>query len=162
MMKSLRAAAVAALVFVHFKDANGARMYVTNEDAGKFNASTHEDGYARLNGEKLAMGVKVYGPGSQEFRKAQDAINTANIKNGKKGLTGASLRQDATVLLARTTAEFVNFEYLDTRVTASTDFETRVRVASAFYDDLEFVGLRDQVETEQNDLGNFSQAASTV
>jgi hypothetical protein len=161
-MKSLTAAAVAAVAFVHFKNpTDGTRLYVLNEDAAQFGAVSHEDGYARdSNGDKLPIGVKVYGLGSKEYRKAEDAIATARIQAGRKALTGATLREDGTLKLARTTSEFVNFEYNGVRVTPATELDTRVRVAAAFYDDVQFAGLRDQVETEQNDLGNFTLTAS--
>lgn len=161
-MKSLRAAAVAALAFVHFKSPiDGARMFVMNEDAETFNAKPHDDGYARdAAGNKLAIGVKVYGPGSAEYQRADDAVSSTRIKEGKKGMTGATLRQDATTKLARCTQEFVNFAYNGESVNASTDFEKRIRVASAFYSDVEFAGLREQIEVEQHDFANFTPTAS--
>ena len=163
-MKSLRAAAVAAIAFIHFKNpVDGSRMFLLNEDInGRQGVRSGEDGYARDNdGNKLPIGVKVFGPGSAEYRKAEDAIANARIKEGKKGMTGASLREDGTRKLARCTQEFVNFEYLGVQIASNTDFETRVRVASAFYDDVEFAGLREQVETEQHDFANFTPTAST-
>lgn len=169
-MKSLLTAAVVALAFVHFKNpSDGSRLYVLNEDASKFNATPHEDGFARdAAGAKLPVGVRVYGPGSTEYRKAEDAIASVRIKEGKKGLSGATLRDDATTKLARCTSEFVNFGYAlkdggeELRVTPASDFETRIKVASAFYNDLRFVGLRDQVEADQHDHANFTPTASAA
>jgi hypothetical protein len=164
MSKALRAAAIAAMTFVHFKNpADNTRMYVTNENKPT-GCSDGPDGFARdPSGNKLPIGVRVYGPGSVEYRKAEDKINDENLKLGKKGLSGARLRQNQTTLLARTTSEFVNFGYSLTGrdedeivVTPSTPFEQRLAVCGALYDDGDYAFARDQVSEVQGDLGNFS------
>jgi hypothetical protein len=162
MMKSLLAVAVAATAFVQFKNpADNSLLFVTNDDAAKFGATSHEDGYARKDGQKLPIGVKVYGPGSAEYRRAEDKTVSDAIKAGKKALTGASQRADATYKLARTTLAFVNFDYEGETVTAETDVTARVRIASAFFDDGQFVAFRDQVLQEQHDHANFTPTGSS-
>lgn len=165
MSKALRAAAIVAMTFVHFKNpADNTRMFVTNENKPT-GCVDGPDGFARdLSGNKLPIGVRVYGPGSTEYRKAEDKINDENFKLGKKGLSGARMRENQTTLLSRTTAEFVNFGYSPTgrdddeiTVTPSTPFEQRLAVCGALYNDGEFVFARDQVTEAQGDLGNFAK-----
>lgn len=148
-------AVLLATAFIHFRDAaTNAKLYVANEDkpAG---AVDGEDGFARdTNGEKLPVGVEVYGPGSTQYRNAQSAIATANIKRGKKGLTGDILRENETELLARTTAKFVNFDYNG----AAASYETNIK----FYDDLELAHFREQVVEQQGDFGTFLPSAATA
>lgn len=131
-IKSLTA--VAAIAFVQFRD--------PATDQPMTNAA----------GEPV--GVEVYGPGSKQYRAAQSAIATANIKRGRKGLTGETLRENETELLARTTAKFVGFDY-DGQA-ASVD------VCRKFYDDVELAHLREQVVEKQGDFGNFIPTASTA
>lgn len=168
-MKSLMIAAVTSLAFVHFKNpADSSPLYVLNEDAqGQPGVTAGDDGFARdANGDKLPIGVRVFGPGSQVYRAAEDKIANDAIKAGRKALTGTSLRENATYKLARCTSEFVNFTYAlkdggaELTVTPASDLDERVRVASAFFDDVRFVAFRDQVEKEQHDLGNFTPTAS--
>lgn len=168
-MKSLIASAVVALAFIQFRSpADNSPLFVLNEDAPS-GCTDGEDGYARdAQGNKLPIGVRVYGPGSKVYRAAEDEIADASIKAGKKALTGASLRNSATFKLASCTQEFVNFAYALTEggdeltVTAATEKTERLRIATAFYEDLRFVGFRDQVEREQHDLANFTQKGSAT
>lgn len=163
-MKSLLRTALIAVAFLQFKDpATGAPMFVVNDDADKFGATKHEDGYARdSDGNKLPMGVRMHGQGSKVARNADDTINDAMLKAKGKGLTGAGLRNNGTFKLAKCTAEFVNFGYTMTeggpeiRVTPDMDEEQRMRVASAFYDDLRFAAFREQLEKDQADHANFT------
>lgn len=162
LKKSLALALVAATCFVHFKNpADGSHLYLLNEDKPE-GATDGSDGYARdSRGEKYPIGVVIHGPGSIVHRKAEDFNANANIKAGRKHITGATLRADATRLLARCTEMFVNFEYNGQDVTEKTTMEERERIASAFYEDTEYVAFREQVLEEQVDLGNFSKREST-
>lgn len=137
---------VVALAFIHFRDpATDAPMFKT-DDNGEF--------VKDADGNKLPIGVKVYGPGSTQYRNAQAAIQTENIKAGKKGLTGNRIQRNETELLARTTVEYVNFDYEG----ASASYETNLK----FYEDVEVAHLRDQVSEKQADYGNFLPNAATA
>lgn len=136
--------AIAATLFVHFKDpATNQPEYETNE-AGEF--------VLDADGNKKPIGVRIYGPGSVQFRNAQAAIATGNIKLGKKGLKGEILFANETEILARTTAEFVNFTYSG----QGANLENNRK----FYDDVELVHYREQVSEAQGDLGNFTKSAT--
>lgn len=107
------------------------------------------------------VGVDVYGPGSTQYRNAQAAIATANIKRGKKGLTGTTIQDNETELLARTTRRFVNFEYVVADKDGNdTTLPESLETYKKFYDDVELAHLREQVVEKQGDLGNFTPTAS--
>jgi hypothetical protein len=167
MMKSLLRTALVAVAFIQLKDpADNSPLFVTNDDAEKFGATKHDDGFARDSaGNKLPIGVRVHGAGSKVFRKAEDDTNDAMLKAKGKGLTGAGLRNSGTYKLAKCTEQFVNFGYALTeggpeiRVTPDMAEDERIRVASAFYDDLRFAAFREQIEKDQADHANFTPKA---
>lgn len=155
MKNILAQMAVVALMFVHFKTPDGVKLYVPDESA--------PDGFARdANGDKLPVGVRVYGPGSREYRLAEDRVATENLRRGRNKLTGEQLRANATAIMARTTVEFVNFDYNGKTVSPAMTVEDREKVCEQLYNDVEYVAVRDQVETEQGDLGNYSPKATTA
>lgn len=166
-MNILSRMAVAALMFVHFKTPDGEKLFVPNEaitDEMRARGVTEsKDGFARdSDGNKLDVGVRVFGPGSREYRLAEDRVATENLRRGRNKLTGEQLRANATTIMARTTTEFVNFDYYGKTVTPTMTVDDREKVCEQLYNDVEYVGVRDQVEAEQGDLGNYSQKATTA
>src|SRR3569832_1871519 len=57
------------------------------------------------------VGVNVYGPGSKEYRAAQTAITQENIDRKRRKVPADLNQKNTKKLLARTTYEFVNFQY---------------------------------------------------
>jgi hypothetical protein len=163
---ALAAMAVAAFTFVHFKNpATGAKLFVlnANKPTGTIDG---DDGYARDQaGNLLPIGVKKWGPGSEEYRKAEARIATENMRAGAKKLTGEKLHENATTLLSRTVFEYVNFGYsltddgVEQVVTASTSHDERMRVNTALFNDPAYVAVREQVLEADGDLGNFAKTA---
>jgi hypothetical protein len=100
-----------------------------------------------------AVGVNVFGPGSKEYRAAEAAVATKNIKGGKKSINGDTMRENQTDLLAATTSGFVNFDY---KGADGSELKDR----RAFYDDVEMAAFREQVVEFQSDYGNFLPNAS--
>lgn len=130
----------APTIFVHFKNPEtGERVYSTR--------TTEIDGAPKT--EKVRVGVWVYTPGSKIYRTADNMNTTANIRAGKKELTGAKLFEQQTDLLARTTFKLEGF---DIDGSAAPGFES----LKAFYDAEENVAIREQVQEEQADLGKSS------
>lgn len=167
MKNILAQMAVAALMFVHFKTPAGEKLYVPNEaitdDMRARGIVESKDGFARdASGAKLPVGVRVFGPGSREYRLAEDRVATENLRRGRNKLTGEQLRANATAIMARTTLEFVNFDYNGKTVSSNMSVDEREKVCEQLYNDLEYVAVRDQVETEQGDLGNYSQKATSA
>lgn len=164
-MKSLLARAIVATAFVHFRSPeDDTPLYLLNEDAPRFGGTPHADGYARdAKGEKMPIGVVIHGAGSAEYRKAEHSANTEQIQAGKKGLNGPNLFDKQTHKLARCTEQFVNFGYAlvdggeEIVVNKDTDFNTRIAVAGAFYDDLKFAHFREEVVIEQANHANFTK-----
>lgn len=138
MIKALAAMAVAATLFIQFRDpATDALMFETDEN-GEFKL----DG----DGNKLPLGVRVYTPGSKQYRAAEAKIATEGIKRGRKGLTGDTILDNQTRLLALTTTEYVGFDVDGQPASYETNYK--------LYDDPEYVAVREQVATAQGDLGN--------
>lgn len=134
----------APTLFVHFKNAaTGERLYSTRTIPG--------DGDNESKVEQVRIGVHVYTPGSKIYRNAQNMNITANIKAGKKELSGAKLDEQQTDLLARTTFKIEGFE-LDGGVTVDT--------LRAFYDNEIYAAYREQVAEEQADLGKSLKPAA--
>jgi hypothetical protein len=130
----------AATLFVHFKNAaTGERLFA--------NVSREIDGATKT--EQVPMGVTVYTPGSKQYRTAQNMNITANIKAGKKELSGAKLDEQQTDLLARTTISTSGFE-----------IEGGVDGLRAFYDNEAYAAYREQVAEEQADLGKSLKPAA--
>lgn len=132
----------APTLFVHFKNAaTGALLFAMitrTNDAGV----TEEVRAKDESGKDKPIGVTVYTPGSKVYRTAMNMNATANMKGGKKELSGEKLDQQQTDLLARTTIKVHNFE-------CATGFDA----LRAWYDDEANVAYREQVADEQGDLG---------
>lgn len=134
----------AATLFVHFKNAaDGERLYKMREVDGQMVRAKDDAG------KDIRMGVWVYTPGSKIYRTAQNMNITANIKAGKKELSGAKLDEQQTDLLARTTFKTEGFE-----------IEGGVDGLRAFYDDEQYAAYREQVAEEQADLGKSLKPAA--
>jgi hypothetical protein len=134
----------APTLFVHFKNAaTGERLYSQR-------TVETEGGSKQVD---VAIGVHVYTPGSKIYRNAQNMNITANIKAGKKELSGAKLDEQQTDLLARTTFKIEGFE-LEGGVTVDT--------LRAFYDNEAYAAYREQVAEEQADLGKSLKPAAKV
>lgn len=99
------------------------------------------------------VGVNVFGPGSKEYRAAQSAITNESIAAKRKKVTAELIERNAVELIARTTSEFVNFDYEGKGASLETN--------RAFYKDERFVHLRDQVQEKLGDYGNFLGDGST-
>ena len=93
------------------------------------------------------VGVNVYGPGSKEYRAAQTAITQENIDRKRRKVTADLIQKNAVELLARTTYEFVNFQYEGK--TAG------LEACRAFYLDPRFTHLKEQVQDKQGAFGDF-------
>lgn len=144
MSKTLARMAVAALVFIHFRDpATDQPMYV-QKDVEKDGVTQTVDDLAK------PIGVRAYTPGSTYYRNAEATNATASFRAGKKGLTGEGMYNQQTELLAKTVKEYVNFEYDD----AGASYENNKKL----FADLEFVAIREQVHADQADLGKCSKA----
>ena len=140
MSFNIKAVAAVAKIFVHLRNPEtDAKLYITDEE-GKPDLSK-------------PVGVNMYSPGSIQYRNAQSAITTENIKRGKKGLTGETLRENAAELLAQTTAEFVNMDYNGQTSGVDTFRE--------FYNDVEMVAYKEQIEEAQGDVGNSYKSKTT-
>lgn len=100
------------------------------------------------------VGVRVYTPGSLQYRNAESAITTENIKRGKKALTGDTLQGNAVELLANTTIEFINMNYHGE--------SSGVETFRKFYGDVGMVAYREQVQEKQGDVGNAYASTATV
>lgn len=140
MSFNIKAVAAVAKIFVHLRNPEtDAKLYIADEE-GKPDLSK-------------PVGVNMYSPGSIQYRNAQSAITTENIKRGKKGLTGETLRENAAELLAQTTAEFVNMDYNGQTSGVDTFRE--------FYNDVEMVAYKEQIEEAQGDVGNSYKSKTT-
>ena len=141
MSFNIKAVAAVAKIFVHLRNPEtDAKLYL-NDEQGKPDLTK-------------PVGVRMYSPGSIQYRNAQSAITTENIKRGKKHLTGETLRENAVELLALTTAEFVNMDY---------NGETSgIETFRAFYSDVEMVAYKEQIEEAQGDVGNSYKSSTTA
>lgn len=163
MSKALRLMAVIAMSFIHFETAAGDKLYLPNEDAAKFGGTEHPDGYARdAAGEKMPVGVKVYGPGSSQYRAAQAAATTLGLQKGRNKMTGEMVFNQSTETLSRTVVEYVNFDYNDKRLHGNEDLPARIKLNESLLTDLEYVAIREQIEAKQGDLSNFTPASATA
>jgi hypothetical protein len=139
-------------MFVHLKDpATGAPLFVMRkkelDGGGEQMVPVLDDA-----NKPKRIGVHVYTPGSKIYRNAKNINATANMKDGKKGLTGEKLDQQETDLLARTTFKLENMDGLVDTCT--------VEALRAFYDNEEFVAYREQIAEEQADLGKSSTSTA--
>lgn len=154
MKNALASMLVAAFTFIHFRNpATDAPLYVMDD-------YTDENGQPQTrraldnDGKEMPVGVKAYGPGSKPYRRSAERIQTASIARGKKGLTGAALRENATTLMSETVFEYVNFDYNGQACCVETN--------RAMLDDDQYVAVRDQIEAEQADLGKFATTSSNA
>lgn len=136
---SLAALALAATLFVQFRDPR------TDEPVFNVFPDDHPDAGAPNPADPV--GVRVYGPGSKEYRAAQSAITNEAIERKRKKVTAELIEKNAVELLARVTSEFVGFDYEGKGASLETN--------RAFYLDPRFVHLRDQVQEKMGDYGNF-------
>lgn len=164
-MNQLACMIVAAFTFIQFRNPETDALLFVTETVR--NAETGQDEQVfklDANGQKMPIGVKVYGPGSKQYRREFSKIQTANIQRGKKGLTGETLRQNETDLLSKTTFEWVNFTYepLAAGGAAVETLSCSPENNAKLYDDGRYIAVREQVAAEQGDLGNFAKASSTI
>ena len=140
---SLASLAVRSTLFVHFKNPKTHELayvqkQVKNKDGGPDEI---------VNDTDKPIGVRIYTPGSKQYRKAEAAQMSAMVANKGKALTGEQIFANQTELLAQTTFEFVNFDEFGA---------CTVENARALYSDEQYVAIREQVIAAQNDLGNAS------
>lgn len=142
--------AMLATIFVHFKnDATGELAYLKDPITGEDDKSK-------------PIGVNIFGPGSKEYKAAQSAITQEAIDAKRKKITAALIEANAVELMARTTANFVNFDYTGPDASPLPDTATQADKARAFYRDPMYVNLRDQVSEKQGDTGAFLAKPSSV
>lgn len=154
MSFNIKAVAAVAKIFVHLRNPEtDAKLYAPKLQADGQTPETDEQGNIVFDRSK-PVGVRMYSPGSLQYRNAQSSITTENIKRGKKGLTGEVLRENAAELLALTTAEFVNMDYNG----ASSGVET----FRDFYNDVEMIAYKEQIEEAQGDVGNSYKTSTTA
>lgn len=163
MSNALRKMAVVAAAFIHFKDLNGDKIYLGNDEAEKFGGVPGKDGHAvDANGDKMPVGVRAYGPGSSPYRAAQAAAQTLGLQRGRNKLNGEMLFNQDTETLSRTVTEYVNFDYYGKRLTGSEDLPERIKINEQLVTDLEYVDVREQILDGQRDLANFSAAPANA
>lgn len=163
MSNALRKMAVVAAAFIQFKLPNGDKLFLSNEDAALFGGTEHKDGFARdAAGNRMPVGVRAYGPGSSQYRAATSAAQTLGLQRGRNKMNGELLYTQATDTLARTVTEYVNFDYNGKRLTGHEELPARIALNEQLLTDLEFVGIREQIEAEQGDLANFSAAPASA
>lgn len=145
-------------LFVHLKDpTTGSFLFVMRE-------KEIEGGGVQLvpatdeNGKPKRIGVWVYTPGSKVYRTAENMNATANMRDGKKGLTGEKLDQQLTDKLARTTFKLENMDGIVNGYSGTE--KEKFDALSAFYDDEQFVAYREQIADEQADLGKSSTSTA--
>jgi hypothetical protein len=144
---SLASLAVASAIFVHLKHpATHQPMYVQKEVANKDTEQPE-----LVDDLDKPIGLRMYTPGSKQYRKAEAAQMSAMVANKGKALTGEQIFANQTELLAQTTYEFVNFDEFG---------PCTVENARRLFADEEYVAVREQAIAAQNDLGNASTARS--
>ncbi len=147
VLQSLGLAMVAA-IFVHFKnDATGEPVFLNDPLTGKPDPSK-------------PVGVRIYGPGSKEYKAAQSAIMQEAIDEKKKKVTAKGIEDTAVELLARTTIEFVGFTYEGSEDNPLPENASFLERARAFHLDPEYVNLQEQIKSKQGDLGAFLPKAT--
>lgn len=163
MSNALRKMAVVAAAFIQFKLPNGDKLFLENDEAEKFGGVQHADGFARdKDGNRMPVGVRAFGPGSSQYRAAQSAAQTLGLQRGRNKMNGDLLFTQSTDTLSRTVIEYVNFDYNGKRLTGTEDLPARIALNEQLLVDLEFVGVREQIEAEQGDLANFSATPASA
>jgi hypothetical protein len=137
----LEGLALAPSKFVHFK-------HPASDELVYRKAADGEDDPER------PVGVRVYGPGSKEYRVAQTALTNEQIQRGRKKITAEMIQRNAVETLARCTYEFVNFDYAGK--------PAGLEANRAFYADDRFVHFREQIQSEMGDFGGFLPNALTT
>lgn len=145
-MSALEKQALAPSLFVHF----------TNPKTGEEVFDVFPEGHPQAGeeDESKPVGVRIYGPGSKEYRAAQTAITNEAIERKRRKVTAELIEKNAVELLARTTSEFVNFDYEGKGASVET--------CRAFYLDVRYPHLREQVQAAHGDFGSFLQQVSSV
>lgn len=152
-MNALARMAVKALMFIQFRDVS------TNAPLWQTDAEGNE--LKDADGNPMPVGVRCYGPGSKQYRDAEDAVSTSTIRDGKKGLTGQKVRENQTKIMARTITEFVGFEYEELTPNGKEPAE-REAINARLLNDPAYIAVRDQIAEKQSDLGNSSASATTA
>ena len=141
VLQSLGLAMIASIL-VHFKnDATGEPVYLKDHEGN--------------DDKSKPVGVRMFGPGSKEYKAAQSAILQEAIDEKKKKVTAKGIEDTAIELLARTTAEFVGFTYEGSDENPLPETATHLERARAFYLDPGYTALHEQVKAKQGDLGAF-------
>lgn len=155
LISGIAAMMVAATMFYQFRDPETDQpVWVMKEQENPETGNLELVYDLDEKGEKKPIGVKAYTPGSKIYRNAEQINATANIKRGKKALTGEVLYANQTDLLARTVIEYVNFDYKGKPASLETNRE--------MFEDVEWVAIREQVANDQADLGKSSKKAASV
>lgn len=157
LVSGVAAMMVAATAFYQFRDpATDQPLFAMKEEE-----DPEAPGQTRIvfdrdeKGQKKPIGVRAYTPGSKIYRTAANINQTANIKLGKKALTGEKLESDQIDLLSRTVYEYVNFDY---KGETKASFETNREM----FNDNEWVAIREQIANDQADLGKSLKNTATV
>lgn len=145
MINALAGMLVAAVMFIQLRNPEtDALMWQVDPETGEYKLDAE--------GNKQPIGVRAYSPGSKIYRTAESTIATANIKRGKKGLTGDVLHENQTDLLSRTVYEYVGFDYNGEKAGLDTNRK--------LFEDPEYVAVREQIANAQADLGNALKKAA--
>lgn len=145
--------ALAATLFVHFRH--------PASDEPVF--ALFPEGHSRAGepDESKPVGVRIYGPGSKEYRATQTALLNEAIERRKKKVTAEAIESNAVKTLARTTFEFVNFTYKAEGDESEGEGQGySPETAQLFYSDRRYVHLREQVQDAQGDHGRFLPSAA--
>ncbi len=97
--------------------------------------------------------ILIFGPGSKEYREAGSIATNKQIKRGKKGLTAQVINEDRLDILVACTIGFENFNYGGAAFSPAT--------VRSLYSDADMGWVREQVEEQMGDFGNFLPTVST-
>ncbi len=155
MSNPLARMAVSAAMFIHFTDVEtGAKVYEQKTTEGP-------EGLQEVDDLDKPVGVRAYGPGSTQYRNAEAAVATAQLKAGRKTLTGDKLFDNVTEVMARTVFQYVGFDYNGQTINGA-DRDTALALNRKLLSDPVYAAVRDQISEKQGDLGNFSNGATST
>jgi hypothetical protein len=98
--------------------------------------------------EASKVSIHILGSSSKEYRDAISALQTRQLKRGKKQASPELLREEATKILVACSVSTKNLAYKGEPVQRASQFEE-------MYSDPRFSWLREQVDAALGDVANF-------
>lgn len=92
--------------------------------------------------------IVLYGPGSEQYRKAMNSAQNRHMKRNQKNITAEVLREENVKLLTSVTKEFRNFRFNGVYINSEEDI-------SAMYNNPDFTWLKNQVDGALTETSNF-------